>query len=159
MLPIESIRLRLRPLRDEDLDVVFQILGDDETTAMVSWRQSSINGADAWLSRRIEDQRQHGFSMWAIEVRDRQQVVGLCGFFPRGDLLELGYVVKATHWRRGIGQEAVQLAVSAAAKARRRVFATIRPFNLASIKCAERAGLLLSGQSEDQRGLLLRYET
>jgi RimJ/RimL family protein N-acetyltransferase len=156
MCPIESARLRLRPLVEGDLDEVFQILSDDETTASVSWRQPSIEGAKAWLLRRMDDQRRHGFSMWAIETRDPWLMVGLCGFFPRGDSLELGYVVKASHWRQRIGQEAVKLAIRAAAQ--RRVFAGIRASNTPSIRCAEGAGLHLYDQREDKRGLLLLYE-
>jgi len=56
-------------------------LGDEPTTARVSWRQPDPESARAWLDRRIEDQRRNGLSMWAVEALALGEMVGLCGFF------------------------------------------------------------------------------
>jgi ribosomal-protein-alanine N-acetyltransferase len=158
MNELRGEQLSLRPLLDTDVDAVFGILNDEETTALVSWRQTSRESAAAWLSRRIDDQRQHGASMWGIELSDTKVLAGLCGFFPRAvTRWELGYVVQARYWRRGLATEAASLAVEHALALGREVFATIRPGNLGSRTVAERAGLRLAGHEYDVRGELLLY--
>jgi hypothetical protein len=62
----------------------------------MSWHQTSREVAQAWLERRMCDEQSHGLSMWAVEDRELHHILGLCGFFPRGEReLELGYVIAA----------------------------------------------------------------
>lgn len=157
--PISTERLVLRPLTEDDEEAVFRILNDETTTAGVSWRQPTREGARAWLHRRIEDDRTRGASMSAVEQRGTSEVVGLCGFFPRESQLELGYVIHAQFWRRGFAKEAVRACVEQAVRSGYRIYATIRPMNGASIRVAESAGLRLTRKIEDDRGGLLVYES
>jgi RimJ/RimL family protein N-acetyltransferase len=158
MTELRGDRLLLRPLRVTDVDAAFAILGDEETTAAVSWRQPSRESTAIWLSHRIDDQLQYGVSMWGIELLAVGELVGLCGFFPRSEpRWELAYVVHARHWRQGLAREAVSLAVAHARTQGREIFATIRPDNVASRAVAERAGLRLAGSEHAARGELLVY--
>ena len=160
LVPISSFRLLLRALRQDDLDAVFALLGDQTTTARMSWRQTSREATQAWLERRMRDEEIHGLSMWAVEDRELHQLIGLCGFFPRGEPeLALGYVIAAPLWGRGLASEAVAAAVGAAMKAGYQVYATIRPWNTASLRVAEKVGLQRSGSVEDERGELLVFRT
>jgi [ribosomal protein S5]-alanine N-acetyltransferase len=126
----------------------------------MSWRQTSREAAQAWLERRMRDEQLHGVSMWAVEDRELHQLIGLCGFFPRGEPeLALGYVITALLWGRGLASEAVTAAVGAALAAGYQVYATIRPWNTASLRVAEKVGLQRSGSIEDERGELLVFKT
>jgi [ribosomal protein S5]-alanine N-acetyltransferase len=143
-----------------DLGSVFKILGDEATTAEVSWRQPDEQSAASWLRRRIDQEELHGFSMWAIERLVDGEVVGLCGFFPsERDEIELGYVVYAPLWRQGYATEAAQAAVAAALSAGHHVYATIRPSNEGSLAVAAGAGLRQDGEITDERGLLFVYRS
>ena len=161
LVPLTTDRLRLRALTVADHAEVFDILGDEQTTARVSWRQPDPKSARAWLDRRIEKQRRNGLSMWAVEARVTGEMVGLCGFFSHHgvDEAELGYVIKAPLWGRGYATEATQAAVASALHAGHRLYATIRPRNVGSIRVAERAGLCLDQRTEDDRGQLLVYRS
>jgi ribosomal-protein-alanine N-acetyltransferase len=155
-LPIVTPRLRLDALADGDLDGVFAILGDEATTAQVSWGQPSREAAAGWLKKRQYAQREYGLSMLAIRDRATAVVVGLCGFFPRGEpQLELGYVVHARHWGCGYATEAVGALLAALPDVA--VHATIRPSNTASLRVAAKVGLAESGQLRDHRGTLIVY--
>jgi RimJ/RimL family protein N-acetyltransferase len=160
LVPILTTRLRLRALTEADAASVFAIIGDETTTADVSWRQPSQQAATAWLRRRIADEKAHGVSMWAVELLATDEMIGLCGFFP-GDRseLELGYVIDAGHWHNGYATEAVSAAVKAARAAGRSMFATIRPRNAGSLRVAQCAGLAASGEVSDSRGSLLVYRS
>jgi RimJ/RimL family protein N-acetyltransferase len=159
MTELRSERLLLRPLCLTDLDAVFAILGDAETTAAVSWRQPSRESAAVWLARRLDDQRECGVSMWGVELHSTRQLVGLCGFFPRHvSRWELGYVLHARHWGQGLATEAVSLAVEHARGLGQAIFATIRASNVTSRRVAERAGFRLSKSEPEAPGELLLYE-
>lgn len=159
LVPLSTKRLRLRGLEQADLEAVHGILGDDEATAHVSWRQPSRASTSEWLEKRIAAERDCGLSMWGIERSNSGELIGLCGFFPRADEpeIELGYVVKASSWGDGYGTEAVRAAVGAVTQAGYRVYATIRPWNVASIIVAKRAGLHADGEVRDDRGTLVIY--
>ncbi len=161
LVPLTTKRLRLRALTAADHSQVFGVLGDEETTAWVSWRQPDADSARRWLDRRIEQQRRCGLSMWSVHELATGQMVGLCGFFAHDgrDEIELGYVIKAPLWGRGYATEATQAAVASALRAGRRVYATIRPWNIRSIRVAERSGLSVDERVEDARGELLVYRS
>jgi RimJ/RimL family protein N-acetyltransferase len=161
LVPLTTERLRLRALTVADHPKVFDVLGDEQTTARVSWRQPDLESARAWLERRIEEQREHRVSMWAVEALTTGEMIGLCGFFSHAGAneTEVGYVIKARLWGRGYATEAAQAAVASAAQAGHRLYATIRPWNIGSIRVAERAGLRLDERIEDDRGQLLVYRS
>lgn len=69
--PIETRRLRLRALTENDVDDVFAILGDERTTASVSWRQPSRESTAAWVARRVEQEHDVGVSMWGVVRLDQ----------------------------------------------------------------------------------------
>lgn len=140
LAPLVTARLTLRPLRQTDRAAVFRLLPCLVTTANASWRRYTPEAAGAWLRRQVRNEAEHGYSVWGAERAG--DLVGLCGFFagPQGEL-ELGYVIHHAHQGRGFASEAAIAAVSAARGAGRRVFAAVRPDNLASIRVSEKAGL------------------
>lgn len=157
-LPLETPRLLLRPMVESDLDEVFAVLSDEVTTAKVSWRQHTRDAARAWLQDRLTAALTYGLPFLVIESRSSQDVVGLCGFFPRGGSpVELGWVVHARHWGQGFAKEAVGAVVRRASEVGLAVYATIRPDNAPSIRVAQSAGLTANGAIEDERGALLVY--
>ena len=148
-------RLVIRALKSTDLQSVFGILGCKRTTAGVSWGKDSIEDAEQWLRRRIDDEKKLGYSMWGL-VTEPHGIVGMCGFFQHEEGLELGYVVRAEHQGIGLATEAATAVVSAAKAAGQVVIATIRPVNTASIRVAEAAGLVPTDEKWDSsKGLIV----
>lgn len=153
--PIRTKRLALRPVTQDDVAAVFGILGDQATTANVSFGLSDLESAERWVRRRMEQQGEYGLSMWAVELR-ADGPVGLVGFFPHdGRSVELGYVVHARHWGQGIASEAVEAMLQANLGAVDRVFATVRTTNAASLAVARRVGLVEYDRKHDDRGTLI----
>lgn len=160
LVPIETDRFLLRALVPADALGVFRILGDQQTTANVSFGQPDLDAAAAWVGRRCENERSHGFSMWGAQLREASQLVALCGFFPTEteSEVELGYVVHADCWGRGWATELAFAAVGVIRKRGLSVVATIRPSNAASIRVAQKVGLERQGTREDERGELLVFK-
>lgn len=149
-------RLTLRPVTEDDVAAVFGILGDQTTTANVSFGLSDPESASRYVRRRMEQQAEYGLSIWAVELCPFG-MVGLVGFFPHDDQsVELGYVIHASHWGQGIAVEAVEAMLQAAAgDVRARLFATIRSTNAASLAVARRVGLVEQERRQDTRGTLI----
>ena len=160
-MPLSTDRLRLRALEPDDLEDLFGLLSDDPAVGRVSWRQESRESTAQWLEQRIFTESSLGLSMWGVETLARGELVGLCGFLPRpkDPDVELGYVIRACDWGRGYATEAVRAAVGVVTGEGHRIYATIRPWNIASIVVAERAGLEPDGEVIDSRGPLIVYRS
>lgn len=160
LAPIHTQRLVLRALTVDDTDAVFAILGHQPTVANVSFGHTTRAATERYLARRIRDEEDLGFSMWAVQLLGSAALVGLCGFCATDQPMqvELGYVIHADHWGNGYGAEAAGAAVGAAGDHGYDVIATIRPTNKRSLSVAARIGLTRTGTIEDERGQLLVWE-
>ncbi len=138
---------------------MFAVLGDSVTTAKVSWGQPNLDTCREWLGRRIENEAGLGYSFWGVERLDRiGLVVGLCGYFPHDNELELGYVIRADYWGHGYATEAARAVLGASRLLGQDVYATIRSTNAASLGVARKIGLVGHGETtEDERGGLLVF--
>jgi RimJ/RimL family protein N-acetyltransferase len=148
---LETPRLRLRALRESDLDRWCQATADDEVVRFLggaifpreeTWRRLMAT-AGAWAML--------GFGYWAVERRDRPGMVGHVGFadFKRDiqpsieGLPEMGWVFAREAHGQGFATEAVAAALAWAdggPLAGREMTAIIDPGNSASIKLAEKMG-------------------
>jgi len=155
-LPLLTPRLMLRVWSLADGDAAFALLGDPATMGrMRAGRAETRDDAAVWVARRVEQQAQHGLTMWAVErLAEPGMLIGACGLFPHDDGLELGYIVERRHVGQGFATEAAKSACVAAREEwpDRCIYATIRPANTASTRVAERVGLRLTGQITDDAG-------
>ena len=151
MVPsVETARLRLRPLRESDLVVQAQMLGDPEYVRHLgghtlsreeSWRKI-LCGVGLWPL--------FGFGYWSVERREDGAYLGQVGFadFKRDmtpsieGLPEMGWLLAPSAQGQGYASEAVAGALDWAreALAGREIVAIIDPDNAASIRVAEKAG-------------------
>ena len=75
---LETERLILREMTQEDLPALKEILQDEET-------MYAYNGAfdeeetRAWLNRQLTRYAQDGFGLWAVVLRETGRMIGQCG--------------------------------------------------------------------------------
>lgn len=105
----QTPRLLLRPLTPEDLDGIASLFGDAE--ALVLWGGPlDRDGARDWIERNMARYDTHGIGRCAIVLRETGELVGDCGLIPTvvegADVVELGWVVRRSHWGLGIATEA-----------------------------------------------------
>ena len=151
-------RLRIRALKESDLAAVFAIVGDETVANGATWLQPDLESCRRYLTRRIAEEAQFGFSIWGIERVDDGDLVGLAGYAPHGDEIELAYSIRADQWGRGYATEATRAVIEAAQVLRRRVYATIRSTNGRSLAVARKVGLVETGETiEDERGTKLIF--
>jgi ribosomal-protein-alanine N-acetyltransferase len=159
--PILTARLRLRPLRHDDLDALAEVYLDPRVTR---WIGSQTREG---VEREIELQREHqsslGWSFWAVEDRHTNRLIGDCGLQPlehRGPEVELGYDLHPDAWGRGLATEAACAVVSHAfgSLGLDRVIAVVKPDHVASQRVLEKAGLRCTGPRMAYGESMLLYE-
>jgi RimJ/RimL family protein N-acetyltransferase len=149
---LETERLRLRWLREDDFDEyakmcrdpeVMRFLGGVLLTDIEIWRQmASIMGH--WYFR--------GYGIWAAEEKSTGKLVGRIGCLkPIGwPAFEVGWVLSRESWGKGYATEGARRAMAYAFDEldRDHVISLIAPENVPSIRVAERLGEKVEGQTE-----------
>jgi RimJ/RimL family protein N-acetyltransferase len=117
---IETERLLLRPWREADRGTFGGIIN---TPAMMRYFGGLMSPAecDAFLDKRIEDQRKHGMSYWAVVLRSEGDLIGSCGVrvadnYPASlaiaGMVEAGWRIGEQWWRRGFATEAAEASIA-----------------------------------------------
>lgn len=159
-MPVEirTKRLRLRLLGQGDLDVVHRLfssaghtIGDGPVADPASTRE--------WLERRQRRHQEHGLAWFGVWERGGT-FLGTCGVFRGrcGEEPEIGYEIDTLWRRRRYAIEAVRAVTEAAHKAgHTRVWATIRPGNIGSVRTMQAVGYDFVRSEPDDKGALDYY--
>ena len=108
---IETQRLMLREYVADDFDALFEILSDAET--MRHYPQPyTEQGTRRWIEWSLQNYRNYGFGLWAIELKKTGEFIGDCGLTMQNidgeSLPEIGYHIHKKHWRKGFASEAAR---------------------------------------------------
>jgi RimJ/RimL family protein N-acetyltransferase len=113
MAALQTERLELRLLSEEDLEAWADFLGDSEATRLLH-SPDPVPDRDAALAalRRWAAIADGPIGMYALTLRDSGETVGFVGFIPRdhpwGQELELGWLLRRSFWGNGYATEAAQ---------------------------------------------------
>ncbi len=147
-LPLATERLLLRPATLEDLDAWLAISRDAEE-AWFGAPSSTLDDARASITKHIAHHEQHGFGLWAVELRAGGNVVGVAGLahLEDGPEIEVGYRFLRESWGRGYATEAARAAIAfgLGELGLERIVAVTRPNNRASRRVMEKCGLSFVG--------------
>ena len=108
---IETKRLYLREMTQNDFASLCKILQDDE--AMYAY-EGAFSDAEVqeWLDRQIARYNKWGFGLWAVVLKDTDEMIGQCGltFQPwKGkEVLEIGYLFQKQYWHKGYAVESAE---------------------------------------------------
>jgi ribosomal-protein-alanine N-acetyltransferase len=136
-------RLTIRELTVDDVDALFEILGDP--IAMEHYPAPKTRAeTQAWVQWALDSYEQNGFGLWAVERTADGSFLGDCGPMIQpveGDSVpEIGYHIVRREWGRGYATEAA-LACREIVLARlgfERVVSIVASENLASRRVAEK---------------------
>lgn len=142
----ETERLVLREMTEDDAGALAAILKDPEV--MYAYGHDFTDGdVREWLCRQRARYAQYGFGLWAVTLKGLPFMIGQAGLtmqpYKGGEVLEAGWLLNKTYWRRGYAGEAAE-------GCRRYAFGTlcadrlcsiIKADNAASIKVAESIGM------------------
>jgi RimJ/RimL family protein N-acetyltransferase len=150
-LPVlESERLRLRPMRADDVDDVFALYSSPEVTrfwSFAAWTERAQ--AEAWLAERLPWGPPSVYG-WAVADRRDDRFIGTTALFSLAGPMhraELGYSLLPVRQGQGLASEAVRLALGHAfdVLGLERIEADVDPRNLASCRLLEKLGFRREG--------------
>ena len=108
---INTERLILSELTEDDFDALYRILADPEVMQHYPNTFDEI-GVRNWIARNMERYRIFGFGLWAVCLKETGEMIGDCGLTMQliGDQIkpEIGYHIRADHQRRGYAAEAAK---------------------------------------------------
>lgn len=106
---IETERLVIREYTPGDFGALYEILSDPETMQYYP-KPYDEQGVRRWIAWCMDSYRQHGFGLWALELKDTKTFIGDCGISMQkidGEWLpEIGYHIHKQYWRQGYAKEA-----------------------------------------------------
>jgi RimJ/RimL family protein N-acetyltransferase len=147
---LETERLRLRPATLDDLDAWLAISRDAER-AWFGKASSTRDDARANLEKHMRHHEEHGFGIWAVELRETGEVIGAAGLttLEEGPEIEVGYRFREDCWGNGYATEAALESIRFGFDelGLDRIVAVTRPDNAASRRVMEKCGLAYVGET------------
>lgn len=143
---IESERLYLREITPSDIGSLSKILQDEDT--MYAYEGAfTDNEVREWLDRQISRYKKWGFGLWAVILKETDEMIGQCGLtmqpWKNKEVLEIGYLFGRTYWHNGYAIEAARACKKYAFEVLNadEVCSIIRDTNIASQNVAVRNGM------------------
>ncbi len=106
---IETERLLLREMAENDFDALYSVLADSDIMQHYPDTFDEAKVRD-WINRNIERYKIWGFGLWAVCLKDTGEMIGDCGLtmqIIKGKIKpEIGYHIRADKQRKGYAKEA-----------------------------------------------------
>ena len=106
----ETERLIIREMVQSDLGALCKILCDEEVMRAAYESAFSVEEAQNWMSRNFTRYTEHGFGLWAVALKETNEMIGQCGLTMQSwrekELLEIGYLFQKAYWNKGYATEA-----------------------------------------------------
>jgi len=143
---ISTSRLRLREYLPSDVDERAAMFADKQTMRYYPRVKSRDETVD-WIKWNLGSYRQHGFGLWAVDLKSTGEFLGECGLVVQEidgtREIELGYSIKRSHWGQGFAPEAAIAVRDQAFEVLglRRLVSIIHPDNTRSQAVARKVGM------------------
>jgi len=144
---IETIRLIIREMVQSDYDALCGILCDEEVMRAAYESAFNLEETQNWLNRHLKRYEEFGFGLWAVVLKETNEMIGQCGLTMQGwrekEILEIGFLFQKAYWHKGYATEAAIACKEYAFSVlnANRVYSIIRDTNVAAQKVAVRNGM------------------
>lgn len=151
---IETERLILRPMTDDDVDALLVIFADPKVMASFNVPPFVRSQMEGWVTRNLEHQNQYGYGLFSVIHKDSGLLIGDCGLeqmeVEGQTAAELGYDFRSDYWHQGYATEAARAVRDYAFGTLKlgQLISLIRVGNEASKRVAERVGMELLSEYE-----------
>lgn len=147
MTVLETERLILRQLTQDDAEFIFELLNEPSWIQNIGDRNiRTLDDARAYIVKGpAASYEKNGFGLYVIVLKETNESIGMCGLIRREGLedIDIGYALLPKFWSKGYAVEAAG-AIKAYAKdviGLKRIVAIVDPANEGSIRVLEKLGL------------------
>jgi RimJ/RimL family protein N-acetyltransferase len=143
---LTTARLRLRPMREEDLDFIAEMMADPEVMRHFP-KVATRDEAAANIGLNLKRYAEFGHGQWLLEELATGRPIGRCGLVMQtvgGEpLREVGYMLHRPFWKQGFAAEAALATRDYGFKRYGDSFliSLIRPENVPSAAVAKKMGM------------------
>lgn len=143
---IETERLILREMTSDDYDALCKIMQDEKTMYAYegAFKDEEVH---EWLARQFKRYEKYGFGLWAVILKENNQMIGQCGItmqmWKDEEVMEIGYLFNRHYWHNGYAIEAARACKKYAFEVLKadEICSIIRDTNIASQNVAKRNGM------------------
>lgn len=148
---LETKRLYLREMEQSDYNALCKILQDEKTMYAYEHGFNDVE-VQEWLDRQRKRYRNDGFGLWAVILKETEEMIGQCGLTIQDcagkQVVEIGYLLQRAFWHKGY---AIESAITCKNYAFNHlmldeVYSIIRDTNIASQQVAKRNGMTKKGE-------------
>ncbi|MGG1550303.1 GNAT family N-acetyltransferase [Paenibacillus ferrarius] len=161
---IETKRLIIREMVQSDYDALCGILCDEEVMRAAYESAFNLEEAQNWLNRHLKRYEEYGFGLWAVVLKETNEMIGQCGLTMQGwrekEILEIGFLFQKAYWHKGYATEAAIACKEYAFSVlnANRVYSIIRDTNIAAQKVATRNGMnIIDKDSKNFRNIDMEF--
>ncbi len=142
---LETKRLILRPMSQDDFDSLFKIFTDPKVMASFGGELFTPEQMQRWLQRNLNHQNEFGYGLFSVLLRETGELIGDCGLeeMESEGAAELGYDFRSDFWKQGYATEAAAAVRDYAFEVLQlpKLISLIRVGNAASKRVAEKVGM------------------
>lgn len=155
MVPfLETDRLILRPISEDDIDSLFEFFGDAKTVKYLTGIKTRKQVKE-WISLVLASYKKNRFGPWAIIRKGSNTFLGYCGLYLQKDVdgsdeIEILYGLIKQYWNKGYATEAAKKVYEYGKNDLniKRFISIIHPDNVYSVKVAENIGMTLEKEAD-----------
>ncbi len=141
---LETERLILRKLNDDDLDAIYAMRSNIDVMRYIREPQKRSETAK-WIELVSSRWESSGIGFCGVIVRETGEFAGWCGLWKliETDEIEVGYAISPKFWRRGFASEAAEgfLRYGFSELGLKKIVAVAREENLGSRSVMEKIGM------------------
>lgn len=147
MQTLETERLLLRPLTNNDAEFILELLNDPAFIQNIGDRKvRSLDGAKAYITNgAVASYTKNGFGLYLVSLKETGESMGICGLIKRETLgdVDIGYAFLPRFWSKGYAVEAALVMKQFARDTvgLKRIVAITDPNNSGSIRVLEKIGM------------------
>ena len=152
MFTIRTERLGLRPFQQSDLNALAELMANADFMRFSLGPLSRAKAAE--FLKRIQARDRAGEpSQFAVIFHATGKLIGFCGFFGQNvdgvERIEIGYRLHPDYWGQGIATEAARAVRDHAFQVLKlnQIISLIHPDNIASIRVAEKNGMIVEKET------------
>jgi len=149
--PLETDRLVLRPLTEDDATFILRLLNDPSFLEWIGDKGvRTLDEARTYIrTSPVESYRANGFGLCLTLRKADRAPIGICGLVKRETLADpdVGFALLPEFWNQGYAVEAASAAIAdgVARLGLRRIAAVVKPGNEASIRTVKKLGMAPAG--------------
>jgi ribosomal-protein-alanine N-acetyltransferase len=163
---LETNRLILRHQVPDDLDSLYALYCDPDVSKFIPDAPRTYEEARKELEWFMNGHpKRPELGLWATIHKETDKLIGRCGLLPwtidQREEVEVAYLLAKEYWGQGLGTEVAQAIAQYAFERLRltRLICLIDPENQASIRVANKIGMVFEKEFEDEFGRALVYAT